>query len=534
MSKSNRNRNRRNRNKSRNNQNKGVKHTPQDANEVKPKIDSQSEQLDANSTGTLGSSATSPADTSATPVDSASATASTLKMSSTSATVDSASISGETPETAETASTDSKTAQNSPASEAQSTSTETASTSSAKRGTTSSASGAKDTVKTDIVNNGNHNIDKDYHGNNDPKRGAEIEMEQAELEAKARAKEQSNQEVNSTTKEPKDDHLEKESSNSEAIGTVEKKEKSNSTKKQWIASVCGVALLVAGIGLGYGFGFANATTSKSSTPVAVTAKKTEIKYKDLMPLLDSSEQVRNLTQQYIAGTVFEKNYGNLVSNEKVDASIAEVKAQYGQSYANILSQSGFTPKSFKEYTRQSMIMKAFVEKQIKIPESTLKNDFKKFVPNQTINIGTFTKKSDAEGYAKNPKSDKYSKQVQSLVLGTNHNTQGLSEKLVQAAYNTKEGKASDVISQQGKTETIYVVIVPTKHVDRGTDYKKYRSELINAEKETKLKDTNYNASVIKKELTNLGVKFSDNDLQKIVETAFKTNQTSAGQDQTNE
>lgn len=308
----------------------------------------------------------------------------------------------------------------------------------------------------------------------------------------------------------------------EVLAKVEKEivEKKNSKKRKWLRGglvVGGMITVIALSGLmGYGY-------SQSQIKNPVEAKNTSIEYNDLSKLFLSNDQIKVLLQQKIVGDIFEKNHSNLVKDSDVETEIARIKKEYGDSYKEILKSSGFDEESFETYTRQSLIMKKFVENSVKIEEKDLKEAFENYIPTQKVVVGVFGSKEEAEAYKKDSGNSKYENNIQELELGTSSNERGLSNQILEASYKTKQGEFSSILEEKSTSDnsTVYVVVKVIKHNEKGSieDEKEGLKKTLVASKTT---DIEYSSKVIKKELDNLGVKYNDKNIETAVKEAFDT------------
>ena len=138
-------------------------------------------------------------------------------------------------------------------------------------------------------------------------------------------------------------------------------------------------------------------------------------------------------------------------------------------------------------------------------------------------LGIGAKKADAEAYKKNPKDSKFKENVHKVELSTANNERGLSDNILKASYDTKQGQMSDVLEEndtQSPGAKVYAVVEVIKHVDKGT-VKEETKDIESYLKLTKSSDTAFATETMKKELDKLNVNYNDNDLKKAMVDAFK-------------
>ena len=323
-------------------------------------------------------------------------------------------------------------------------------------------------------------------------------------------------------KEPVDDNLK--CNTIETEQKPETKNDSSKTKNSFTKTVLiGTSFVVACLAFSVGYLTKSSISKSSSDNIAVTADKTDISYKDLMTGLTTNNQAKVLIQQKIVGQIFENNHSDLVSDKEVKKEVDRIKKDYGSNFDSIISQSGFTEKTFFTYTKQNLIMRAFVKDQVKFTDKEINNAYTNFVPSQTINLGVFESKADAEAYKKNPKDSKFKENVHKVELGTANNERGLSDNILKASYDTKQGQMSDVLEEndtQSPGAKVYAVVEVIKHVDKGT-VKEETKDIESYLKLTKSSDTAFATETMKKELDKLNVNYNDNDLKKAMVDAFK-------------
>lgn len=77
-------------------------------------------------------------------------------------------------------------------------------------------------------------------------------------------------------------------------------------------------------------------------------------------------------------------YGNAVSAKSVDATYDSYKNQYGDNFANFLSQNGFSKTGFRQSIRTNLLSEVALKKLKKVTNSQLKEAWKTYQPKVTV------------------------------------------------------------------------------------------------------------------------------------------------------
>ena len=141
-----------------------------------------------------------------------------------------------------------------------------------------------------------------------------------------------------------------------------------------------------------------------SKTVATTSggKGTESEYYSSLKKTSSGKQV---LQEMILNKILEKEYGDKVTDKKVDAEYNKYKKQYGSSFSTVLAQNNYTKSSFKKNIRSSLLLHEALVANTKITDKMLKAQWKKYEPKITVAHILVAKKSDAEAIINELKKD---------------------------------------------------------------------------------------------------------------------------------
>lgn len=217
------------------------------------------------------------------------------------------------------------------------------------------------------------------------------------------------------------------------------------------------------------------------------------------PSMPATSLLQNLTMSKI----FEKDFGDKVSDKDVQAKFDETKNQLGEQFAAALQQQGFTESSYKSYVRLQLLQEYAIEQKIKDTQFTdenLKAAWADYHPEvEAIVVSETTKdaankkaeeaKKDAAAFEKDNASKKQKFDSTSTAVPTDVKT---------AAFKLKDGEVSSVIESTDASTgvTSYYVVKMIKTSDKGSDMNKYKEQLQNVIKTQKLADTTYVAGVI--------------------------------------
>ncbi len=217
------------------------------------------------------------------------------------------------------------------------------------------------------------------------------------------------------------------------------------------------------------------------------------------PGMPATSLLQNLTMS----KMFEKDFGDKVSDKDVQAKFDETKKQMGDQFAAALQQQGFTESSYKSYVRLQLLQEYAIEKKIsdtQYTDANLKAAWADFhpeveaivVPETTKDAATKARKSAKEDAAKFEKDNASNKQKFDSTSTT------VPSEVQTAAFKLKNGEVSDVIESTNTSTgaTSYYVVKMIKTSDKGSDMNKYKDQLKNVIKTQKMADTTYVAGVI--------------------------------------
>ena len=217
------------------------------------------------------------------------------------------------------------------------------------------------------------------------------------------------------------------------------------------------------------------------------------------PNMPATSLLQNLTMS----KMFEKDFGDKVSDKDVQAKFDDTKKQMGEQFAAALQQQGFTEKSYKSYVRLQLLQEYAIEKKIsdtQFTDANLKAAWADFHPEvEAIDVPETTKDAATKA-VKSAKSDaaKFEKDNASNKQKFDSTSTTIPKEVQTAAFKLKNGEVSDVIESANASTgaTSYYVVKMIKTSDKGSDMNKYKDKLKDVIKAEKMADTTYVAGVI--------------------------------------
>ncbi|WP_057896716.1 peptidylprolyl isomerase PrsA [Liquorilactobacillus oeni] len=272
-----------------------------------------------------------------------------------------------------------------------------------------------------------------------------------------------------------------------------------------------------------------------SKTVATTSggKVTESDYYDSMKKTSSGKQI---LQQMILEKVLEKQYGNKVSDKKVNAQYKTYAKQYGSSFASILSQNSMTKSSFKKQIRSTLLLREAVKDNTKISESQLKKQWKSYEPKTTVAHILVAKENTAKDIIKRlQKGESFSSLAKKYSTDTATKNNGgklsafdntdtsLDSTFKKAAFALKQGEYT---TTPVKTSYGYHVIKVLKKPAKGT-MNEHKNELKNQIIDDKMNnDSSALQAVISKVLKKGNVSIKDSDLKDVLSSYLSSSSSS--------
>ncbi|WP_281164799.1 peptidylprolyl isomerase PrsA [Liquorilactobacillus sicerae] len=291
--------------------------------------------------------------------------------------------------------------------------------------------------------------------------------------------------------------------------------------KKWLLAAAGVILTLS--------------LGACSKTVATTSggKITESAYYDSMKKTSSGKQI---LEQMILDKVLEKDYGDKVSQKKVNNTYNTYKKEYGSSFSSLLSQNSMTKSSFKKSIRSSLLLKEAVKDHVKITNKKLKKQWKEYQPKTTVAHILVSKKATAEKIitqlnngasfsklAKKYSTDSSTKNKGGKLSAFDNTNTSLASSFKKAAFNLKQGEYTKT---PVKTSYGYHVIKSIKRPAKGkmSDHiAELKKQIISDD----MNDSTVLQSVISKVLKGGNVSIKDDDLKNILSSYLSSSSSSS-------
>ena len=247
-------------------------------------------------------------------------------------------------------------------------------------------------------------------------------------------------------------------------------------------------------------------------------------YKEVKETSAGKQQLQTMILQ----KALEEQYGNKVSDKKVNSTYNTYKKQYGSSFSSVLSQSGMTTSSFKKQIRTQMLTEAALKANKKVTDADLKKQWKSYEPKVEVQHILVEKKETAEEVIKELAKDNSTKNFTALAkkYSTDTGTKKDGGKLptfdstdttLDSTFKTAafKLKTNEYTTTPVKTSYGYHVIRMIKNPGKGkmADHKK---ELTNQVYTKWMSDQTVMNKVITKVLKKANVSIKDKDLSDIL------------------
>ncbi|MGR3741582.1 peptidylprolyl isomerase PrsA [Companilactobacillus sp. DQM5] len=139
---------------------------------------------------------------------------------------------------------------------------------------------------------------------------------------------------------------------------------------KWVLGIAGLLMvaLVAGCG-------------NQTVATLKGGKVTQQEYYDEMK---SSQTGKSTLQSLIISKALESEYGDKVSDSKVNKQYNAYKKQYGSQFNQIIAQNGMTTDSFKRSIKTNMLSQVALKDIKKITNKDMEKQWKKYTPKITV------------------------------------------------------------------------------------------------------------------------------------------------------
>lgn len=295
----------------------------------------------------------------------------------------------------------------------------------------------------------------------------------------------------------------------------------------------GFAILVASAALA-------ACSTNDNDKAIVTMKGGTITQQELYDKLKVGSEATQQVQMMTVMEVFNNKYGDKISDKEVDAEYNKTADQLGDSFEEQLAAANYTKESYKEDIKKQLAYNKGLESHIKLTDDDLKTAWESFHPEVEAQIIKLDSEDDAKDVkksaddkgdftklAKEKSTDTATKDDGGKIKFDSQSTSVPAE-VKEAAFKLKDGQISDVITATDTSTyaTSYYVVKMVKNQEKGNDMDKYKDEVKDIAKQTKLNDSTFTAKVVAEELKEANVKVKDTTFQDALNSLTGTSSSS--------
>jgi foldase protein PrsA len=295
----------------------------------------------------------------------------------------------------------------------------------------------------------------------------------------------------------------------------------------------GFAILVASAALA-------ACSTNDNDKAIVTMKGGTITQQELYDKLKVGSEASQQVQMMTIMEVFNNKYGDKVTDKEVDAEYNKTADQLGDSFEKQLAAANYTKESYKEDIKKQLAYNKGLEAHIKLTDDDLKTAWDSFHPEVEAQIIKLDSEDDAKDVkksaddkgdftklAKEKSTDTATKNDGGKIKFDSQSTSVPAE-VKEAAFKLKDGQISDVITATDTSTyaTSYYVVKMVKNQEKGNDMDKYKDEVKEIAKQTKLSDSTFTSKVVAEELKEANVKVKDSTFQDALNSLTGTSSSS--------
>lgn len=257
-----------------------------------------------------------------------------------------------------------------------------------------------------------------------------------------------------------------------------------------------------------------------------------------------SQESQSTVQNMIIYKVFEKAYGDKVSDKDVQAKYDEIKKSakaQGTNLEDYLKQMGYTEKTYKQLIKQSLAYEAGIKSHIKITDEDLKTAWETFHPEVEAQLIQVATEDEAKEIAKQlADGGDFTKIAKEKSLDTTTKEDGGKIKFSsetttvpaavrEAAFKLKNGAVSEPIEGTDSTgyQSAFYIVKMVKTQAKGNDMKPFKKELKEIATATKMSDQTFVTQVVSDELKAANVKIKDDAFKDVLAGYINTTDSSS-------
>lgn len=274
----------------------------------------------------------------------------------------------------------------------------------------------------------------------------------------------------------------------------------------------------------------SACTANPNNQTAISFKGGTITEQEVTDQLKKMDGADSAVQQLIIYQIFEKNYGDKVSEKNIDKEYNQRKEQLGASFDSQLKLSGYTEATFKEQIKQRLAFQEGLKANVNLTDEDLKKAWDSFHPEVEAKLIKFASEDEAKESKKAiDNGEDFSKLATEKSIDTetkedggeinfDSQTTNVPNEVKKEAFKLKEGEVSDVITATNTTTSAneYFIVKMVKQQAKGNDMAKYKNKLEEIATEAKIADPEFQKDVLRKELKEANVKIKDEAFKQVL------------------
>lgn len=279
-------------------------------------------------------------------------------------------------------------------------------------------------------------------------------------------------------------------------------------------------------------------SSNSDTKI-VTMKGDTITVGDFYKKVKKSTASKQALLSLIVEKVFEKEYGNKVSDKEVTDAYNKAADYYGDAFETALARQGYTKDDYKQQIRSEKLIEYAVKKAAKekITTADYKKAYDAYTPEMTAQVIQLDSEDTAKEVLSQVKAEgadfaaiaKEKSKGDKKEYTFDSGSTSLPSDVKTAAISLDKDGISDVIStvsSSGSRKAYYIIKV-TKKSEKNADWKVYKSRLKEIIVNQKASDASFQNDVISKAFTKANVKVKDQAFADILARFTSNNKNSA-------
>lgn len=284
-----------------------------------------------------------------------------------------------------------------------------------------------------------------------------------------------------------------------------------------------------------------AACSKDSDQTIASMKGQTITVQDFYNEIKSNSTSQSVVRSMIIYDVFDKTYGDKVTDKQVDAKYKEQAKQYGDSFESQLKAAGYTKESFKKTIRQQLALDAGLKAHVKLTDADYKTAWDSFHPEVTAQFIQVSSEDEAKQVIEEAKKEgaDFAKIAKDKSIATSNKgkdvkfdstSSDVPTEVKSAAFALKDGEISAepiAVTDASTYQTSYYVVKMVKTQAKGNDMDKYKKTLKKIATDNKLNDSTFVTKTIGEELKKANVKIKDKTFADVLSTYIDATKTSS-------